>query len=185
MRIRMAAFGRALGGRDRARKLLPEIEKTINERLDSLVLVDLTGVLISHSFGDELFATLLNRAQRGRYGRERWIAFTGADEFTAETLHHLLEKRGLAAALVAQGSVQLVGTAEGRLEETFQTVERLRRATAAVVAKQLGTSLQAANKWLTKLVEARVVDRTLVGTGSGRPYEYHSRTPELVGAGSR
>ena len=188
MRVRLAEHGRTLGTRALAARLLARIENEVRKSSDALVLIDLRDVTVfSHSFGTGLFAELIVRAQAGRYGPDRWIAFTGANEFSEETLEQVLKNAHLASLLVADDrSVRLIGEIEQRVLDTFLLIEGGRETTTAVLAKKLkASSLQAVNNWLAKLVTARVVDREQVGKGSGRPYVYRSRTPQLIGAGGR
>jgi predicted transcriptional regulator len=79
--------------------------------------------------------------------------------------------------------VTLTGEVEPRVKETFEAIEKAGEATTtALKAKLRGTSLQAVNNWLSALVTAKVVVREQLAKGSGRPYVYRSKTPELMSA---
>ena len=188
MQVRIAEYGKALGTRSYAQELRTKIEALIAKSDEALVVINLHGVeVFTLSFGDELFAELVKRAQAGRYGARRWAAFAGANEFAAEQLDQVLKNAHLAAlVLTDSGKVSLAGEIERRAKQTFELIERAGEATTAELKGKLKTrSIQAVNNWLTELVTARVVDREQVGKGSGRPYAYRSRTPQLVGAGGR
>jgi hypothetical protein len=188
MRVRIAEYGEALGTRSYAADLRAKLEAQITKTTDALVVLDLKGVTVfSISFGDELFAELVKRAQGGRYGTRRWLAFSGANEFAVEQLDQVLRNAHLAALVKTEkGHAVLVGEIEPRVKQTFDLIERAGEATTGQLQGKLKSrSIQAVNNWLAKLVTARVVEREQVGKGSGRPYVYKSRTSQLVGAGGR
>jgi DNA-binding transcriptional ArsR family regulator len=149
-----------------------------------LIVIDLSGVFFTPSFGNEVFVPLLDRACKGRYGKDRWIVFANANPFAEEALDYSFQKNGLIAMLTtAAKQVRLVGVSEQRVRVVFESLLKTGTATSAALARELKISLQAANKWLGKLLDAGVVEREQVGKGSGRPFAYRLRTPELVGAG--
>jgi hypothetical protein len=188
MQVRIAEYGEALGTRSYAQELRTKIEALLAKSDETLLIIDLGHVSVfTLSFGDELFAELVKRAQAGRYGARRWVAFAGANAFAAEQLDQVLKNAHLAALVRTDaGKAFLAGEVERRARETFDLIERSGAVTTKELRGKLKTrSLQAVNNWLTELVTARVVDREQVGGGSGRPYTYRSRISQLVGAGGR
>jgi hypothetical protein len=187
VRIKMAEHGRTLGTRALGATLLAKVERDVRKSSDALVLVDLSGVLVfSHSFADSLFAELVLRVQGGKYGAERWIAFTGLNEFTRETLDQVLKTAHRVAPIMREDhSIGLIGDVEPKVRDAFTFIARGTETTSAMLATKFGASLQAVNNWVAQLVEARVVDRTQAGKGSGRPYVYDARTKQLVATGGR
>jgi DNA-binding transcriptional ArsR family regulator len=188
MRVRIAEYGEVLGTRSQAVDLRAKVEALITKTSDSLVILDLEGVIVfSISFGDQLFAELVERTQAGRYGARRWLAFAGANAFAVEQLEQVLKNAHLAALVMTdKRKAVLAGEIEPRVKQTFDLIERSGEATTGVLQNKLRSkSIQAVNNWLAKLVTARVVDREQVGRGSGRPYVYRSRAAQLVGAGGR
>jgi hypothetical protein len=183
MRVAMAEYGRAHSTRPRAAELRSKLEASISKSADTLVVIDLAGVqMFSISFGDELFAELVKRAQAHRYGVARWVAFAGADEFAEEQLDQVLKNAKLAALLAtADRKVKLVGDVEPRVRQTFEAIEQKGEATTSTLKIKLrSASLQATNNWLARLVRSKVVQRDQVGRGTGRPYVYRSRSPQLL-----
>lgn len=187
MQVRMAEFGEALGTRPFAVDLRSKVEARITASRDPLIVVDLQGVKVfSLSFADALFAELVERTQKGRYGTARWIAFIGANEDAVEHLGEALGNAHLAAVVVTEAGKPILVGAEPRVRQTFEIIERSGDVTSAQLRSKLKTrSPQAVNNWLAQLVAARVIEREQVGKGSGRPYVYRARTPQLVGAGGR
>lgn len=188
MQLRIAEYGEALGTRSTAHEVRAKIEARIGKSDDALVVLDLGGdPVFTLSAGDALFAELVKRAQAGRYGPRRWVAFSHANEFATEQLDQVLKNAHLTALVVTDaGKAFLAGEIEPRVKQTFDLIERSGEVTTGDLKGKLKTrSMQAVNNWLAQLVAARVVDREQVGKGSGRPYIYRSRISELVGTGGR
>jgi hypothetical protein len=181
----MAKYDSKLALRDVARRHLHDVEKRVRANSDEIISIGLRRVMVSLSYADELFATLVERAQRGDYGTRRLVVFRDTDIFSEEIIDEALHRRGLASATAGARGLRLLGVKEKRVQQVFQQIERTKRSTTREIAASLRISLAAANKWLAKLVSAQLVRREEVGKGSGRPFEYFSRTPEVVGAGGR
>lgn len=174
MRIAIVRYGKTLGTRSRAREVLADIEGRL--RRQPFALVDLRDVLVfSHSFGDECFAELVDRARQGRYGKGTIVMFVGANEFVAETLDRVLSDRGLVSVLVNGRGAKLVGAVPKSDRETFEVIRSKRGVTTSDIADRLRVSQQAVNNRLARLLQAGVVTREPAGQGSGRPFLYRSR----------
>jgi DNA-binding transcriptional ArsR family regulator len=182
--IAKLGFGREFHDLGIAPRVLASIEQRIAGHPAQLIVIDLEDMLITPSFGRMVFVPLVERAQKARYGKGRWIVLANANPFVEEALDHSFQRSGLLALLsTEQRDVRLIGISENRVRQVFESLLKTGSATSAALARELEISLQAVNKWLGKLLDAGVVEREQVGKGSGRPFAYRLRTPELAGAG--
>ena len=94
-------------------------------------------VLLDLSCADEVVAKLVRMAQE-RLGRV--VAIRGLDEHLWESIHAVLEHQQLAVAVLADGSITLLGSVPCDVQHLFNTLEPAMPLAAAALSQRLGWS---------------------------------------------
>lgn len=136
--------------------------------------VDFRGVrALTVSFAEGFFVPLLGHWLTGYYDEHPVVVF-GANDEVVDTLEAVLRLRNMAVLVVRGEEAALVGGETG-LRETARLAYALGEFSAADIANQLGTSLQAANNRLKELVRRGVLARTAgAAETGGRQYTYRA-----------
>lgn len=174
-RLALAAFGKQLWTRDRARTIRAELNKLLDSVDEgSSVIIDAAGVeVFDYSFANELFGKSLLSIPSEYPGR--FLVVENLTAYTRENLIKALESLGIAMIERKKKSLDLIGKTHAAYVETFKTISKSKApVTANAMSETLDINITAANERLSKLVSLGLIRRDKATSVAGREQYVYS-----------
>lgn len=177
-RFPLAAHGKTLWTRDKARPIREQLEAELARRKhgDTMV-IDMKGVeAFDFSFANEFFGKLV--LSLPRVYPQRFVIVEGLTAYTRENLISALESLDLAMIERIKKKLVLIGKVHPADTTTFEAIAKSRSPlTAAALSQTLSLNVTAINERLTKLTNRGLLRRERGLSDAGREqYEYATPT---------
>lgn len=134
-------------------------EQIVASRTPTVAVLDFRNVaVIDFSCADEVVAKLVDQIRSRDELEETYFFFRGLEEHHLDPVESALVRRTLAVAgESAGGEPMLVGSVEGEDRAAWRAVQRLGRAPASEVARELEQALDEVRELLQRLTRRRLV----------------------------
>jgi hypothetical protein len=164
--LRLGQIGPVLATREKGRDAADQVARALAE---GGLVISFTGVEVATpSFLDEIVVRLSGLL---RSNEDRIVVIADMNDDVSESLHLVLDNRGLVLATLVNDQVELLG-GPIQLKKTLSAATRLKRFDAAELARELKIKVPNLHQRLKALMEAGAVTRRPDETAARRRFEF-------------